>query len=800
MFCPNCRQPLPDDSEFCQYCGSKLAEPAAEVNSAVPASVPELAGKTCPFCKAPFIEGEAVVFCSHCEMPHHLDCWKENGGCTTFGCTGNIGKIIGAEQKNVQSAPVATRKPAEVPKAVPYPPVGGNTGTSYRGRYSRQNIETFQHTQRPQYSVVNVAEVQILQGNLPVILEKVTLRKDETGALSAICRFLSIADAAIRAMQIDICCADIWREKLSPIKDVQYLDLWAKRDEPFGEERVIAIPDTNTRVLDVVVRRLILSDGTLFEKSEDNLSVSEKRPLSQLLSDDLINEYREMVSLRAKYIPEKRNHIWICACGAINREDEKKCHRCGSVLTDLLGGLNAEMLRKSSEKRLQDQRKREENEIAARREAERIRAEKEAIERRERKELLKFQQERAAQEAIARECAEKKAAENTIKEYHRKKKKGLIVALSSIAAFAVLLIGLHSAGVLRRSGEKPAEPLVIIAPEKPEATLTPEKEAAPSELSKEERIYLEADQLAAEGKHYEAATTFYKIKNYKDSWDRCFSLWGRITKRNTISKNFCVRENGTIVFQDNTVIDKELLGWENIEAIEVTNYCYCGLTSSGTVLTTETSRVRFPASTWNDIVAISAGENCLIGLKADGTVIATMSEGAGQDYGQCNVDDWEGIIMISTSGYHTVGLRFDGTVVSTGDNRSKQCEVDGWNNIVSISASRRNTIGVCKDGTAVAVGDNQYSQCKVSDWKDIVAVESNDHFTIGLHRDGSVVSTATSLNLYPWKDIVEIYARTFGIPLGLRSNGNAVLLLDSTVINGQEDRLTIHTDVKNPSA
>ena len=88
-------------------------------------SMPELAGKTCPFCKAPFAEGEAVVFCSHCEMPHHLECWKENGGCTTFGCTGNIGKIIGAEQKNAQSAPVSVNSSARsaVPKAISHPQV-----------------------------------------------------------------------------------------------------------------------------------------------------------------------------------------------------------------------------------------------------------------------------------------------------------------------------------------------------------------------------------------------------------------------------------------------------------------------------------------------------------------------------------------------------------------------------------------------------------------------------------------------------------------------------------------------------
>ena len=47
-------------------------------------------GKTCPFCKAPFTENDDIVICSQCDMPHHKDCWVENGGCTTFGCLGTI--------------------------------------------------------------------------------------------------------------------------------------------------------------------------------------------------------------------------------------------------------------------------------------------------------------------------------------------------------------------------------------------------------------------------------------------------------------------------------------------------------------------------------------------------------------------------------------------------------------------------------------------------------------------------------------------------------------------------------------
>lgn len=44
-------------------------------------------GKICPFCKTEIKEGDSVKVCSACGIPHHENCWEENKGCTTFGCS-----------------------------------------------------------------------------------------------------------------------------------------------------------------------------------------------------------------------------------------------------------------------------------------------------------------------------------------------------------------------------------------------------------------------------------------------------------------------------------------------------------------------------------------------------------------------------------------------------------------------------------------------------------------------------------------------------------------------------------------
>ncbi len=64
-------------------------------------------GKICPFCKTEITETDTVKECPVCGIPHHEDCWNENGGCTTFGCSGKDEAPV-AEVSAAVSAPAAT--------------------------------------------------------------------------------------------------------------------------------------------------------------------------------------------------------------------------------------------------------------------------------------------------------------------------------------------------------------------------------------------------------------------------------------------------------------------------------------------------------------------------------------------------------------------------------------------------------------------------------------------------------------------------------------------------------------------
>jgi hypothetical protein len=43
----------------------------------------------CPYCQTNIKESADKIICPSCHTPHHKECWEENRGCTTYGCSNN---------------------------------------------------------------------------------------------------------------------------------------------------------------------------------------------------------------------------------------------------------------------------------------------------------------------------------------------------------------------------------------------------------------------------------------------------------------------------------------------------------------------------------------------------------------------------------------------------------------------------------------------------------------------------------------------------------------------------------------
>lgn len=83
-------------------------------------------GKICPYCQSPIKPDSHPVVCTSCGIPHHRQCWEENGGCTSFGC--EQGRLDGRGMQAQHFPPVhAESQPTRTP-------VGSGDQTASRNR------------------------------------------------------------------------------------------------------------------------------------------------------------------------------------------------------------------------------------------------------------------------------------------------------------------------------------------------------------------------------------------------------------------------------------------------------------------------------------------------------------------------------------------------------------------------------------------------------------------------------------------------------------------------------------------
>lgn len=292
----------------------------------------EYIGKTCPYCKTPLVEGDTVVFCSVCDMPHHLSCWQDNQGCTTFGCTGSIKEIIGNDSgaAAVPAAPqpaqasVVTPKPVQVTPARPVPAPA-----------------PVEQTEKP-IETLHESKEMVFMSDAPIVLENTAIIIDRTkDKLFARCTFRSITDKAIKAVLIEIACQDVWGSTLGEPITFQYLDLKTKRDAKFGQTNPIDLPDKTTRKIQVAVKKVLFADDSVVSGGAAAFTMPAPVLLSKHLgSEALAAEYARETSPKAQFVPEASNGYWRCACGSLNTGTEEKCHNCGCTKEQLTAALN----------------------------------------------------------------------------------------------------------------------------------------------------------------------------------------------------------------------------------------------------------------------------------------------------------------------------------------------------------------------------------------------------------------------------------------------------------------------------
>jgi multisubunit Na+/H+ antiporter MnhF subunit/predicted RNA-binding Zn-ribbon protein involved in translation (DUF1610 family) len=66
---------------------------------------------TCNVCQWPVERSERSHKCPACGLDFHLDCWRENRGCSAYGCS-QVNVLAPKERPAVPGAPVTSARPA----------------------------------------------------------------------------------------------------------------------------------------------------------------------------------------------------------------------------------------------------------------------------------------------------------------------------------------------------------------------------------------------------------------------------------------------------------------------------------------------------------------------------------------------------------------------------------------------------------------------------------------------------------------------------------------------------------------
>lgn len=195
--------------------------------------------------------------------------------------------------------------------------------------------------------------------NAPLLIAAGALLKDnETGRVLAQVKLKNISEKTIKAVKISVRAFDISGTELEGVAEYQYLDLSVGRDAEFGQKNAIILPDNVARSFSCECESVIFSDNTIWNSSDEKWEpLVQAELLENKIPRWLIDQYRLETVKDAKYVvtDDLQHEVWICTCGAINKQSEKRCHTCRSEKEKLIASLNAEALSQHDKIRKQGQ-------------------------------------------------------------------------------------------------------------------------------------------------------------------------------------------------------------------------------------------------------------------------------------------------------------------------------------------------------------------------------------------------------------------------------------------------------------
>lgn len=218
------------------------------------------------------------------------------------------------------------------------------------------------------YSKLFALSENLYSLNAPVVIAAGALQKDnQTGKVFAQLKIRNIQDKVIKAATVKLTPFDTVGNPLDGTIDYQYLDISAGRDDDFGQKTPVMFKDTVTRSYSVSVSEVIFSDNSIWTASNEAwepLSAPVGLESAFHYDSELAKQYRLKYGADCKCVLSTEKDLWRCACGAINRNNEKYCHKCQKEAT-ALATLNMDELKADRDERLAAEQRKAAEEAAA---------------------------------------------------------------------------------------------------------------------------------------------------------------------------------------------------------------------------------------------------------------------------------------------------------------------------------------------------------------------------------------------------------------------------------------------------
>ncbi len=233
----------------------------------------------------------------------------------------------------------------------------------------------------------------------PVLIAAGALLKDNQNQKVLVqLKLQNLRQSQLVACKVSVRAFDPSGAEVTGVENCSYLDLAVPRGEYFGSQSPIYLPDSTTRKIFVSVTQAVFEDQTVWQYSGSEWkSISpDRQRIRDIFPDvELQKQYAIEVGENCEYVPVICDHLFLCACGAVNLSKDRVCHQCGRETAKLLSALDLrELTRKKDARLAQEELERQEQERKAEEERQeqerRAEEEREALERQQEKQRIAF--------------------------------------------------------------------------------------------------------------------------------------------------------------------------------------------------------------------------------------------------------------------------------------------------------------------------------------------------------------------------------------------------------------------------